>query len=521
MSKETAAPPRRSPFRLTPGSVALHLLPAAAFALYVYSNQGPFQSTQCLTIGRNCLPSSSTYMEGTFEKAEFYAPVARYYNSLFLRHEDLGGSLAVFTDGVPVIDLYAGFKDLEGTKVYDNTTLQNVYSCGKAVEGIVIARLVQGGLLNYDAKVTDYWPEFGQNGKEDIRLVDIMTHEAGVFFLDDDNKDMSWDSLKDREAFSARLARQAHYFGKDHKGHKRAYHAITRGWYLNEIVRRVHPQGRTIGEIARDELMVHYPDVELYYSHFPENNEWWETRLSPMVDYPLLRVIGRMIIPDWIRNHQRFGFPGLRPAHRLTFQVMKKDTPTAKGLSLSFVKSVAALRTKEAHATESTSFSLKSNAHSLAKLMAMMANKGASINPGQEPDLLSREVYEDSTTFYSEHEDVVTLTSIPMSRGGWIKTTHLRDIEGLIGVEIQGWGGAGGSLIVWIEELGLGFSYVTNAFGAPEGVLGDIRGHTLLELVVRARKQELGLLPKPEPRKVEENKPKEKITLFQKLGLRS
>lgn len=151
----------------------------------------------------------------------------------------------------------------------------------------------------------------------------------------------------------------------------------------------------------------------------------------------------------------------------------------------------------------------------------MMANKGASINPGQEPDLLSREVYEEATTFYSEHEDAVTLTSIPLSRGGWVKSTHLHDIEGLKGVEIQGWGGAGGSLIVWIEELGLGFSYVTNAFGAPEGVLGDIRGHTLLELVVRARKQELGLLPKPEPRKAEENKPKEKITLLQKLRLRS
>ncbi|KAF9213765.1 hypothetical protein CPC16_008091 [Podila verticillata] len=519
MSKETAAP-RRAGIRITPGFVALHLLPAAAFALYVYSNQGPFQSTSCITFGRNCLPPS-TYMQGTFEKAEFYGPVARYYNSLFLRHEDLGGSLAVFTDGVPVIDLYAGFKDLKGTQVYDNTTLQHVYSCGKAVEGIIIARLVQSGFLNYDAKVTDYWPEFGQNGKEDIRLVDIMTHEAGVFFLDDDTKELSWNSLKDKEAFSARLAKQAHYFGKDHKGHKRAYHAITRGWYLNEIVRRVDPQGRTIGEIAKEELMVDYPDVELYYSHFPENNEWWESRLSPMVDYPLLRVIGRMIIPDWMRNHQRFGFPGLRPAHRLTFQVIKKDTPTAKGLSLSFVKRLADLRTKEAHATESPSFSLKSNAHSLAKLMSMMANKGSSIKPGQEPDLLSREVYEEATTFHSEHEDAVTLTSIPISRGGWIKSTHLHNIESLKGVEIQGWGGAGGSLIIWIEELGLGFSYVTNAFGAPEGVLGDIRGQTLLELVVRARKQELGLLPKPEPRKVEEKKAAEKITLFQKLGLRS
>jgi len=126
--------------------------------------------------------------------------------------------------------------------------------------------------------------------------------------------------------------------------------------------------------------------------------------------------------------------------------------------------------------------------------MAMMANKGASIRPGQEPDLLSPEIYEEATRYHSELPCTVTFETIPLSRGGWVKT---RDYYGdvLKGVEVQGWGGAGGSLVLWVEELGIGFSYVTNAFGAPEAVLGDFRGKNLLEKVVRARKQELGLIP--------------------------
>ncbi|KAG0346317.1 hypothetical protein BG004_001935 [Podila humilis] len=516
---KVAAPPAPRPavFRLTPGSIALHLLPAAALALFAYSAQGPFQATSCITLGRNCLPPRPP-ISGLVSKEEYYGPVVRFYNSLFVNHEDLGGSLAVFTDGVPVIDICAGFKDLKGKEIYDNTTLQHVYSSGKAVEGIVIARLVQHGFLNYDTKITEYWPEFGQNGKEDLRLVDLMTHEAGVFSLDDEASDLSWSSLKDREAFSARLAKQPNYFGKDHKGHTRGYHAVSRGWYLNEIVRRVDPQGRTIGEIAKEELMVDYPDVELYYSHFPKA-EWWETRLSPMIDYPLLRIIGRMILPDWILTHKRFGYPGLKSAHPLVWELLKKGTPTAMSLAPSFARKGDSLRSKEAHEVESTSFSLKSNAHSLAKLVSMMANKGGSINPGQEPDLLSSEVYDDATAFHSEHLDIVTLTSLPLSRGGWVKSKHFHGLQGLDDVTVQGWGGAGGSLVLWIEELGLGFSYVTNAFGPPEGVLGETRGHSLLKLVVRARKQELGLLPPPQPRK-EEDRPPVKKTLLAKLGLR-
>ncbi|KAF8960954.1 hypothetical protein BGZ46_001466 [Entomortierella lignicola] len=427
-------------------------------------------------------------MEGILERQEYYKPAIDYYKDLFYAHEDVGGSLAVFVEGKPVIDIYTGYKDLEGTIPYTNDTLQQVYSSGKAIEGIVIARMVQRGLLNYDDKVSKYWPEFAQNGKEDVRLVDFMVHESGVFYLD--GRDLSWDTLKDKEKFSDRLAKQPHYFGGKTA---RAYQAVSRGWYLNEIVQRVDPKGRTIGQIAREELMYDYKDVELHYSHF-EDETHWETRLSPMSEYPVLRIIGRLFLPKFIRENKWIGYPGMEPIHPLVWELIKKWSLSSKAVTPRMAPFAQSFRTKNAHATESTSFSLKTNAHSLAKLMSMMANKGASINPGQEPDLISREIYEEATTYHSDLPCAITFETIPLSRGGWVKSKNFYRDGPLKGVEIQGWGGAGGSLILWIEELQIGFSYVTNAFGLMEAVLGDFRGKTILEKVVLARKQELGLI---------------------------
>lgn len=125
----------------------------------------------------------------------------------------------------------------------------------------------------------------------------------------------------------------------------------------------------------------------------------------------------------------------------------------------------------------------------------MMANKGSATRPG-EPNLISTQVYTQATTLHGSAKDEVTGETFPLSVGGWVKDRDFYGEGPLKGVEVQGWAGAGGSITVWIEELGIGFSYVTNAFAAPETLLGDFRGKTLLDRVVYARKAELGLLPK-------------------------
>ncbi|KAF9285074.1 hypothetical protein BGZ68_004169 [Mortierella alpina] len=493
---------RRSFFpRLTLFQWFIRLLPAIIFSFYTYSRQGPFQPPLCITFGWNC-PRTPTNLEGVLERADYYGQVINYYAGLFTKHEDLGGSFAVLVDGKPVIDVYAGSKDLAKTRLYNNKTLQQVYSSGKAIEGIVIARLVEQGKLDYEKKIADYWPEFAQNGKENVRLGDLMVHEAGVPLLDDDDENdaLSWAHLADEESFSERLARQPHLFGGKPT---RAYHAVGRGWYLNEIVRRVDPKGRTIGQIVEQDLMNDYKDVEMYYSKLPNESDW-EERLSEMHDYPLLRTLSRLLLPRALLTNRYVGFPNLHPIHSIVKKmVMGKihssyQTITSRVLVPKMAPFPHHFRTKEAHATESTSFSLKTNAHSLAKIMSMMANKGASVRPGEEPNLLNAETYAKATTFHSTAVCEVTGESLPLSVGGWVKTRHFYGDGPLLGVEVQGWAGAGGSLAVWIEELGIGFAYVTNAFGPPETLLGDYRAKTLLDRVVYARKEELGLLPMKE-----------------------
>ncbi|KAF8941279.1 hypothetical protein BGZ47_007438 [Haplosporangium gracile] len=477
---------------LTPAQYFVRLLPAVVYGFYMYSSRGPFQPASCTSFGLHC-PMTTNHITGVLERPEHYGQVLGYYTSLIAQSEDLGGSLAVFIDGKPVIDVYTGFKDLARTKAYDNTTLQQVYSSGKAVEGIIIARLVDQGKLEYEAKVVEYWPEFGQNGKEDVRLRDLMVHESGVPALDDEDKldVLSWASLGDEEKFSERLARQPHVFdGKP----TRAYHAITRGWFLNEIVKRVDHKGRTIGQIAQQDLMTDYEDLELYYAKLPKESDW-EERLSPMHDYPLLRLLGRLVLPQVVQNSKVFGHPRLLPLHRIVKKSFESKSLTAKALTPKFAPWPRLFRTPEAHMYEGTSYSLKTNAHSLARLMSMMANKGGATRPG-EPDLISPAVYTQATTLHSTSLCEVTGEAFPLSVGGWVKSRNFYGEGPLKGVEVQGWAGAGGSMIIWIEELGIGFSYVTNAFAAPETLLGDYRGKTLLDRVVYARKGELGLLPK-------------------------
>ncbi|KAF9973330.1 hypothetical protein BGZ73_003442 [Actinomortierella ambigua] len=488
-------------FGLTVGLLSLfvRLLPLWVAISFFYSRRGPFLDPLCNHLSLRC-SNESLVIGGLLSEAEVYGPVLRQYLRNFAVNEDLGGSLAVFAEGEPVLDVYAGFKDLRHTIPYDNRTLNQVYSSGKVLEGILIARLVDKGLLDYEEKISTYWPEFAQNGKGHLRLKDLMMHQAGVHYLDDE-EDLSWALMQDRSRWSARLASQKYHFpghGDDSSESslppQRAYHAVTRGWFLDEIVRRVDPQGRGLDQLAKEELMQSYPDIELYYGALPQTTDW-EDRLTPMYDYPAFRLLGRLLLPRTLQTHHYLGTPGLAPLHRLTSRIVQPKSHTFKALFPRMARRPSAFRTKDAHEVASTSFSLKTNAHSLARLLSMMANKGQSYN-SSEPHLLSQATYEMATHHVTEYEDLVTLDKHRISHGGWIRSRDF--FPGLEGVLVQGWGGAGGSLTVWMEELQMGFCYVTNAMGAPDYTLGDGRAKKLLLLAVQARKKQLGLLPKEE-----------------------
>ena len=132
---------------------------------------------------------------------------------------------------------------------------QVVYSCGKNAAALIVGLMVDRGLLSYNEKVATYWPEFGINGKDQILLEDVLRHEGGLDFLEhafaDD--DFTRENIKLNSVGQWLEKETAHW--DDPVSSKRAYHTITRGWILNEIVRRVDPKSRTIGEIFHEDVM--------------------------------------------------------------------------------------------------------------------------------------------------------------------------------------------------------------------------------------------------------------------------
>ena len=159
--------------------------------------------------------------------------------------------LCIYYRGERVVDLWASVWS-DGRFTPDS--IVNVFSSGKSLEAIAMASLVGRGLLDYEDKVVAHWPEFGANGKGDISVAEVLRHEGGLAALTTslDAEDLLPERLK-QNAVGEVIASQPLRF-RAGGGSRREYHAVTRGWILNEIFRRADPGGRTMGEFLREEI---------------------------------------------------------------------------------------------------------------------------------------------------------------------------------------------------------------------------------------------------------------------------
>ena len=112
--------------------------------------------------------------------AEGWQFIRRLFQENFDEERDLGASVAVYHQGRLVVDLWGGVFDRACQQSYDDTTLQLVFSTTKGLVAVAAALCVQRGYLDYSALVTKYWPEYGQNGKENTTVADILSHRAGL-----------------------------------------------------------------------------------------------------------------------------------------------------------------------------------------------------------------------------------------------------------------------------------------------------------------------------------------------------
>jgi len=174
-----------------------------------------------------------------------FACTVRAFSQLFPGRRFGGGALAVFLHGEPVVDVWTGYADRRGTEYWTADTGAMVWSVTKGLASTVIHRLADRGLIDYDAPVAEYWPEFGANGKADITVRDVMRHRAGLSQLNGVSKA----ELLDHMAMESRLA--AAPVNRVLHG-KPAYHALTYGWLMSGLGRAVTGKGMRV--LIREEL---------------------------------------------------------------------------------------------------------------------------------------------------------------------------------------------------------------------------------------------------------------------------
>ncbi|MEU9922335.1 serine hydrolase domain-containing protein [Streptomyces griseoluteus] len=178
--------------------------------------------------------------------AEGFEPVAEAFAANFARLGERGAAVAVYRDGHRVVDLWAGTRDVDGSAPWERGTAQIVRSATKGVAAAALLLLHQRGLLDLDAPVGAYWPEFKAAGKERTLVRDLLAHRAGVPVLD---RPLTPAEAADPDLGAAAVAAQAPVWepGTDH-----GYHAQTYSWLTGELVRRI--TGRPIGEFVASEI---------------------------------------------------------------------------------------------------------------------------------------------------------------------------------------------------------------------------------------------------------------------------
>src|SRR5215213_3494507 len=162
----------------------------------------------------------------------------------FLDEGDTGGSVAVFVDGEPVVDVWGGFADADRTTPWQRDTITNVWSVTKTMTSLCALVLADRGDLDLSAPVGRYWPEFATAGKEQVLVRHLLAHTAGL-------PDWEWpiEELYDWPSATVRLAAQAPQW---EPGTAAGYHSLTQGFLVGEVVRRV--SGRSVGEFFADEV---------------------------------------------------------------------------------------------------------------------------------------------------------------------------------------------------------------------------------------------------------------------------
>jgi CubicO group peptidase (beta-lactamase class C family) len=179
---------------------------------------------------------------------EGYGKLADVFRRNLSSGEEVGAAFAVYRDGRKVVDLWGGYRNGIIQAPWQEDTLVNVFSTTKGVASLAVAVAASRGFISYEEKVADFWPEFAQGGKDSITVRQLLSHQAGLAAID---PPLTLQDLADPPTMSAKLAAQAPSWKP---GTRHGYHGFTLGWYEGELIRRVDPAGRSLGQFFADEI---------------------------------------------------------------------------------------------------------------------------------------------------------------------------------------------------------------------------------------------------------------------------
>lgn len=405
--------------------------------------------------------SRACRIEGTV--APGFESVKALYEHNMQTLEERNTQLCVYHRGEKVVDLWASAISDDS---FSPDSLVNVFSSGKSLEAIAMASLAGKGLLRYDAKITEYWPEFGANSKGDLTVAELMRHEAGLaaFYVTLDPNDLLMENIKQNHVGRVIEAHTQKFRKGD--GSRREYHAITRGWIVNEIFRRIDPAGRTIGEFLREDISERLEvDAVIGAS---ESDLKRTSKVSPLgfffqlleslkpkflkrrIERNIFQILGLIlrIIPA-IRNRSTVGAP---PPVKGTGRMDYFNDPLfSKG--------------------ETPSANAKCTARGLAKIAAMMSLGGR----WNGTEYLNKEAWQamheapieaDMGTFSTTFtQGGVALFAKPPPSGSKLDKAFNIGREGFFG-----WMGLGGSIFQWHPEHEIGFGYVPTSLNVLDFV---------------------------------------------------
>ena len=340
---------------------------------------------------------------------------------------DVGASFCATVNGETVVDLWGGWADEARTRPWEKDTIVNVYSTTKTMTALTALLLADRGELDFDAPVARYWPEFAANGKAGVKVSHLMSHSAG---LSGWKEPITRETLYDWDKATSLLAAQAPYW---EPGTACGYHAVTQGYLVGEVVRRI--TGRSLGTVFRQEIAE--PLGADFHIGLPASED---ARVADLIPPPAGGGIGDGEQTELVANMSHN--PGINPLDTRTREWRAAEIPAAGG---------------------------QGNARSVAEIHVLLANGG--VAKGKR--ILSEAGCRKALEVQIEGMDLIL--GLPARYGMGFGLPGER--FALPNPNTIYWGGYGGSLVIIDMDAHTSFAYAMNKMAAT--TTGGMRAFSL------------------------------------------